>query len=228
MANIKGLVALKISPLELNSERIAKNGVKTYRLFASSEKSWQMREPINLNPMFIQPPKSREELQSLDLAYILEGEFPSYFDGKPVPQREESEKDSTKTNQGKSEQDKSAADLSKIEYEGGFLPKGGNGKIFLMASADMLKDNVLDETGNSPNSTYILNVIDFLNNRRDIAVMRSKEQRFNPLEDTDSGTKTFVKSFNIVALPILVNLFGLLVWFRRHSRKKRIQMMFQK
>ena len=92
----------------------------------------------------------------------------------------------------------------------------------------MLKDNVLDETGNSPNSTYILNVIDFLNNRRDIAVMRSKEQRFNPLEDTSGGTKTFVKSFNIVALPILVNLFGLLIWFRRHSRKKRIQMMFQK
>ena len=228
MANIKGLVALKISPLELDSERIAKNGVKTYRLFASSEKSWQMREPINLNPMFIQPPKSREELQSLNLAYILEGEFPSYFDGKPVPQREESEKDSNKTNQGHSEKDKSAADLSKIEYEGGFLTKGGNGKIFLMASADMLKDNVLDETGNSPNSTYILNVIDFLNNRQDIAVMRSKEQRFNPLEDTGGGTKTFVKSFNIVALPILVNLFGLLVWFRRHSRKKRIQMMFQK
>jgi hypothetical protein len=58
--------------------------------------------------------------------------------------------------------------------------------------------------------------------------MRSKEQRFNPLEDTGAGTKTFVKTFNIVALPILVNLFGLLVWFRRHSRKKHIQMMFQR
>jgi ABC-2 type transport system permease protein len=228
MANIKGLVALKISPLELDSERIAKNGVKTYRLFASSEKSWQMREPINLNPLLIQPPKSREELQSLNLAYILEGEFPSYFDGKPVPQREKSEKDSNKTNEGNREKDKSATDLAKIEYEGGFLTKGRNSKIFLMASADMLKDNILDETGNSPNSTYILNVIDFLNNRQDIAVMRSKEQRFNPLEDTSGGTKTFVKSFNIVALPILVNLFGLLIWFRRHSRKKRIQMMFEK
>ena len=228
MANIKGLVALKISPLELDSERLAKNGVKTYKLFASSEDSWEMREPINLNPMFIQPPKSREERQSLDLAYILEGEFSSYFDGKPVPQREESEKDANKTNQGNSEKDKSKVDLSKIEYERGILSKGGNGKIFLMASADMLKDNILDETGDNPNTTYILNVIDFLNNRQDIAVMRSKEQRFNPLDDTGGGTKTFVKSFNIVALPILVNLFGLLVWFRRHSRKRRIQMMFQK
>jgi hypothetical protein len=56
--------------------------------------------------------------------------------------------------------------------------------------------------------------------------MRGKEQRFNPLEDTQAATKTFVKAFNIAGLPILVVLFGLGVWFRRHSRKKHIQMMF--
>lgn len=225
MTNIKGLVAIKISPLELDSERVAENGLKAHKLFTSSEKSWEMREPINLNPMFIRPPQSRDEQQSLDLAYILEGRFPSYFDGKPVPEREESEKDLTKTNSGK---EKSEVDLSKIEPEGEFLTKGRNGRIFLMASAEMLKDNILDVRGSNPNTTFILNVVDFLNNRQDIAVMRSKEQRFNPLDDTGAGTKTFIKSFNIVALPILVNLFGLLVWFRRHSRKKSIQMMFQK
>jgi ABC-2 type transport system permease protein len=225
MTNIKGLVAIKISPLELDSARVAENGLKAHKLFTSSEKSWEMREPINLNPMFIRPPQSRDEQQSLDLAYILEGRFPSYFDGKPVPEREESEKDLTKTSSGK---EKSEVDLSKIEPEGEFLTKGRNGRIFLMASAEMLKDNILDARGSNPNTTFILNVVDFLNNRQDIAVMRSKEQRFNPLDDTGAGTKTFIKSFNIVVLPILVNLFGLLVWFRRHSRKKSIQMMFQK
>jgi hypothetical protein len=58
--------------------------------------------------------------------------------------------------------------------------------------------------------------------------MRGKEQRFNPLDDTQAGTKTFVKAFNIAGLPILVVIFGLGVWFRRHSRKKQIQMMFGK
>jgi gliding motility-associatede transport system auxiliary component len=228
MANIKGLVTIKISPLELDAERIAENDIKAHRLFSSSEKSWEMREPINLNPMFIRPPQSKDEQQSLDLAYILEGEFPSYFDGKPVPETEESEKDSKKTSQKIGEKEKSEVDLSRIERKGEFLTKGRYGKIFLMASSEMLKDNILDARGSSPNTTFILNVVDFLNNREDIAVMRNKEQRFNPLDDTEAGTKTFVKSFNIVALPILVNLFGLLVWFRRHSRKKRIQMMFQK
>ena len=73
-----------------------------------------------------------------------------------------------------------------------------------------------------------MNVLDFLNNREGIAVIRSKEQRFNPLYEAKAGTKTFVKSFNIVGLPVLVVLFGLFVWVRRHARKKQIQMMFQK
>ena len=97
-----------------------------------------------------------------------------------------------------------------------------------MASADMLKDNVLDAGGRGSNSMFVLNVFDYLNGREDIAVMRGKEQLFNPLEDTGAGTKTFTKAFNIAGLPILVVVFGLGVWLRRHSRKKNIQRMFVK
>ena len=197
-------------------------------LFSSSEKSWEMSGRINLNPMLIRPPQSADEQQSLPLAYILEGEFPSYFAGKPIPEKEPDKGDSEKEEPDKSEEKNPDVDLSKIEGEGEFLSKGKAGKIFLIASSEMLKDNMLDETGRSPNAMFIMNVLDFMNNREEIAIMRSKEQRFNPLEDTEAGTKTFVKSFNVAGLPVVVVLFGLLVWFRRHSRKKRIQMMFQK
>jgi ABC-type uncharacterized transport system involved in gliding motility auxiliary subunit len=231
MKNIKVLIALKISPLELNTEHIKTNSLTSHRLLASSEKSWQMRGRINLNPMFIKPPPSSEEMQSYPLAYLIEGEFPSYFAGKPLPLKEVEEKTS-ETEEKKSEQESaekpSGIDLSKIERSGQFLPKGKPGKIFLMASADMLKNNVLDAEGQSSNATFIMNVLDYLNGREDIAVMRGKEQRFNPLDDTQAGIKTFVKAFNIAGLPILVVIFGLGVWFRRHSRKKHIQMMFQK
>lgn len=231
MKNIKVLVALKISPLELNTENIKKNSLNSHKLIASSEKSWQMRDRINLNPMFIKPPPSSEEMQSYPLAYLIEGEFPSYFAGKPLPVKEVDEKKSDndeKDSEQKTAEKPSGIDLSKIERSGQFLSKGKPGKIFLMASADMLKNNVLDAEGQSSNATFIMNVIDYLNGREDIAVMRGKEQRFNPLEDTRAGTKTFVKAFNIAGLPILVVIFGLGVWFRRHSRKKHIQMMFQK
>ena len=234
MKNIKILVALKISPLELVAERITQNELKTHRLFASSEKSWQMRGRINLNPMFIKPPESSEDMQSYPLAYLIEGEFPSYFADKPIPVREVADKkesdqgSSDQKDQPKASEKESEIDLSRIERKGQFQPRGKPGKIFVMASADMMKNNVLDATGRGANSTFIMNILDYLNGREGIAVMRGKEQRFNPLEDSRPGVKTFVKAFNIAGLPVLVIIFGLGVWFRRHSRKKQIQMMFGK
>ena len=224
MKNIKGMVTLKISPLELDTERLKANNIEATRLISSSEKSWEMSGRITLNPMFLQPPKSEEEMQSKALAYFLAGEFPSYFADKTIP-----EKKIDKQQEANQISDQaSAIDLSKITAEGQFLAKGSPGKIFLMASSDMLRDNLLDAGGRGPNATYILNVIDYLNGREDIAVMRGKQQRFNPLDDATASTRTFVKTLNIVGLPALVVVFGILVWFRRHARKKNIQMMFQK
>jgi len=248
MQNIKGLVVSKISPLELDTESINENGLRAYKVFASSEKSWEMSEGINFNPIRIWPPRSSDEQKSLPLAYLLEGEFPSYFAGKPMPEKELRDNDSKKTGRkkpadkeakepGDSDSEttgrkvpadkKADVDLSKIESSVQILSRGKPGKIFLIASWEILKDYMLDAKLISSNATFILNMLDYLNNREEIAVMRSKVQLFNPLYDTRAGTKTFVKFFNIAGLPVLVVLFGLLVWFRRHSRKKRIQMMFQ-
>jgi len=247
MKTIKALLTLKISPLELITERIQDNGPKAHKLFASSEKSWEMRGRINLNPLFLQAPPPADEQQSQALAYLLEGEFPSYFEGKPIPIKEAEENQSDKpedqespdektvktqpSKQGNAEQSddtQAEIDVSQIISEGQFKPKSKPAKIFIMASSEMLKDNVLDAGGRGSNATLIMNVVDYLNDREDIAVMRGKEQRFNPLDDTTAATKTFVKTFNIAGLPILVVFFGLGIWFRRHSRKKHIQMMFQK
>jgi len=232
MNGINGLVAVKISPLELDEERISNNKLTALKLFSSSEKSWEMRENITLNPMFLHPPPSADELQSFPLAYIIEGEFPSYFAGKPIPEKISNETDTeTKDNPEsdvESETKKENIDMSQIKGRGGFISKGKPAKIFLMASSEMLKDTVLDPEGNSPNDMFVLNAIDALNHRQNIAIMRSKILRFNPLYDTEAITKTFVKSFNIAGLPVLVVFLGLIIWFGRHSRKKRIQMMFQK
>jgi ABC-2 type transport system permease protein len=227
MKNIKGLVVLKISPLETDGKRVEEMGLKATRLFSSSDRSWEMSGRINLNPMSIRPPSSPDEFKSLPLAYLLEGEFTSYFAGKDIPEKktERPEPEGEKPDEKAAE--KPDVDLSKIEGKGQFLTEGGPGKIFLIASSEVLKDNILDAEGKTPNTMFIMNVIDYLNNREDIAIMRSKEQRFNPLVQTGAGLKTFIKSFNIVGLPLLVVIFGLLVWFRRHSRKKRIQTIFQ-
>ncbi len=231
MRNIKGLVAVKTSPLALVDERLSANNIKSTRLLASSEKSWEMKGRINLNPMFLQPPAEKDEMQSFPIAYLLEGEFSSYFEGKPIPEKEQTAAETDATGageqpEGEGEKDQPGVD-SRIEGSQAFIAKGKPGKILLVSSTEMIKDNVLDSNGRSPNDMLVMNLVDYLNNREGMAVMRSKEQRFNPLDDVGAGLRTFVKSFNIVGLPLVVVVFGLIVMFRRHARKRRIQAMFQ-
>jgi ABC-type uncharacterized transport system involved in gliding motility auxiliary subunit len=243
MRPIKGLVTLKMSPVTLDENRISEQNIEAYKLFSSSKESWEMQDRIHLNPMLLNPPPSDKEMQSYPLAYLLKGEFTSFFSGKPMPEKPVEEPETKETDPDKQDktdkkdeadapaektETKADVDLSKIEQKGSFIDKSRPSAIFIMASSEMLKDNLFDPDGKNPNTMFILNTLDALNKRQDIAVMRSKEQRFNPLVETSTFAKTFIKTFNIAGLPALVVLFGLFVWMRRHSRRKRIQMMFQK
>ena len=223
MKNIKGFITLKISPLELDEKRIEENNIRADLLFSSSDKAWEMRDNINFNPMFLKPPATDDEKGSLPLAYVLEGAFPSYFTGKPIPEKPAGEtqgEEEDKTSEG--------TDLSQIKPGGEFIATSRGAKIFLMASSEMLKDNLLDPEGASPNAMFVMNILDVLNDRQDIAQMRSKVLSFNPLDDASAGTKTFIKAFNVIGLPVIVIIFGLLMWLKRHMRRKHIELMFQR
>jgi ABC-2 type transport system permease protein len=226
--DIKGLIALKISPLELDQKRIEEQKITAHMLFASSDKSWDMRDRIMLDPMFLQPPASDTEMSSQPLAYMLEGSFSSYFKGKPMPEKP-AEKDAqdAKKDQKTPEANASKADLSQITEKGAFRDQSPPAKIFVTGSSAFLTDQLLDEEGQSGNAMFVLNVIDALNGHESLAAMRSKAQSFNPLKETEPAARTVIKAINIVGLPILVVLLGLIVWMRRHARSKRIQLMFQ-
>ena len=228
MQNIKELIALKISPIEVDEEKILKNSLLADRLFSSSNESWEMSKNINLNPLFIQPPEPDEKLQSYSLAYLIEGRFPSYFADKPIPVKEIDEKKEKKTELITENHKADDGNKTKIEHDREFLGKGRGGKIFIIASSEIIKDNLIDSQGINPNATLVMNIIDHLNNRDEIAIMRSKDQSFNPLNDTASGSKALIKIFNIAGVPALVILFGLIVWMKRISRKKNIEIMFKK
>jgi ABC-type uncharacterized transport system involved in gliding motility auxiliary subunit len=220
MENIKRLVVLKVSPLEVDKEKITKNNLVLKPLFFSSEKSWEMTGRIDLTPQTIRPPADPGQKQGKPLAYLLEGEFTSYFANKAIPVSDD-EKKGTDNNNDKVKQ-------PAVRAEKSILAKGKPGKIFLIGTSYMLKNNLLDERGKSANAVFLLNLLDYLNNREDIAVMRSKNQLFNPLKDTGAFVKLFVKILNIAGLPALVILLGMITWLRRMAWKKRIRAMFDK
>lgn len=217
MDNIKGLIAMQISPLELLQENIDADKVTATKLLSSSDESWLMEGMINLNPMFITPPKQKDEMKSYDLAYILSGTFTSYFKGKTIPQKEMGEKDIT------DEKTK----IKGIAAEHTSLETSKPAQIFVLPCSSMLGDNMLDPEGRSTNSTFILNIIDHLNGEDKIAMLRSKQQTLNPIDQTTPFGRGIIKTFNIIALPILVILFGLGVLIKRTSRKKKIANRFK-
>lgn len=221
MKSIKGLVTFKASPVYFDSTKKNLNQVKAYQLFSSSKSSWTMNNTIKLNPMYIHPPKKKEDKSSRPLAYYLQGKFPSYFADKSIPEKEQA-------SQKKEDQKKEDHQEIKqaVQAPGQKLSQGQPAQLLVVGTSQMVYDTLLNPQVQSPNSLFVLNALDQLNNRSAMAQLRSKVQEFNPLRETSPQTKTFIKAFNIVGLPVLVILFGLLVWFSRNQRKKKIQQMF--
>ena len=232
LENIKGLVTLKVSPLEVNLEKEALGDLTATQLIATTDQAWLMQEPIDLNPMLMVPPPENEPRQSYPLAYLIEGSFPSYFEGKKIPLKiveEESEESPGEEKIEDKPEPQAAPSQPAVTHDSqsSFIAKGMVAKIFVMGSAEMITDGIIDDSGRSPNDMFVMNTIDALNDREPIATMRSKQQLFNPLVESSQGTKTAIKAINIIGLPVLVALFGVGVWARRHARKKKIAALFQ-
>ncbi|MEW6088066.1 MAG: Gldg family protein [bacterium] len=228
LKNIKGLVMFKSSPVELDEEKIKKYGLKAEKLFSSSEKSWDISDDINLNPMFIQPPKGENKYKQMVMACILEGYFPSYFADKPIPEKEAEEGGDDKKDKKNDKNKAKGIDMSSIQAGEATIKKGKPGKIFVIGTSEILLDNILDKKGMGPNAHFIMNIIDYLNNKEAYAVMRSKAQRFNPLKEIKPDSKVLIKGANIAGLPVLIIIAGLMVFLRRRSRQRVIQQIFGK
>jgi len=227
LENIKGLIMLKASPVTIDETRIRDEGLKAVKLFSSSDRSWEMEGRVDYNPMHMNPPGDKDAFKSMPLAYIVEGPFQSYFADKPVPEKKEGKDEQAEAeDEAASGQKQKGVDMSAVVSEGATIRKGKPGRIFIIGTSEILRDNVIDEDGKTPNAQFVMNVIDTLNGKEDIAVMRSKTQVFNPLREVSPAVKTTVKTVNIAGLPVLVIIAGVLVWFIRSARKRTIQRIF--
>ncbi|MBN1906617.1 MAG: Gldg family protein [Deltaproteobacteria bacterium] len=233
--DIRGLLVQKSSPVVLDEKLISEKGLTIHKLFSSSEKSWEMKETINLNPMMISPPSPDTPLKSIPLAYTIEGAFTSYFADKPVPEavmKDEKEgEDDTPEDEGAAKtkaEEKPAIDAGMVKSEEKKIEKGRPGKLFIAGTSYLLDNSVISPDGGNVNSIFIMNLIDYLNGREETAVMRSKTGSLNPLARITPWAKSGIKFFNIIGLPVIVALFGLFIWGLRHRRKLAIQDAFKR
>ena len=220
---IQGLLTINASPVEI-SEELPEGRTATV-LLSSSNESWLMddAQQINLyNPMMIMPPSSFEETGNYPLAAVLEGSFTSYFADKGVPERpvaEDEEASSEDTGEFQIEMDR-------LSREENMEESTDSGKLFVFGTSMALADNLIDKNGTSTNSIMMLNILDEMNGNGDYALMRKKGLTYNPLKETEPGVKTFIKTFNMAVIPVLVIVSGLLVWTGLIRRKKKIAAKF--
>ena len=238
ISNIKGLVMIKAAPLTVDVEKLAAAGIKAEKLFSSSDQSWLMEGNIDFNPAMMQPPANSDQFAGYDLAYLLEGSFTSYFSGRPLPEKLQESKISDEISGSLEEEDiiaeggQESETLTSLVEEGGLessgvrLEKGKPGRIIVVGSADILGNNIVDEGGTTPNAQLLMNMVDYLNDRQELAVLRSKTQRFNPLIDISPESRSLIKGANLVGLPLLVIFAGLLAWLKRGARRRKLRQMF--
>jgi len=185
----------------------------------------------------LQQPPSDEEQQAYPLAYLLQGRFQSYFAASDLPQPPVADKQKKPAQpkqaaagdqQGASEAKKATQqEKVSLSHSRNFRKQGQNARLLVVGSGQMLQDSLLDAQARSPNATFVLNAVDALNQRPEIAQLRSKNQRFQPLPATSAWVRQMVKAVNVVGVPVLVLAGGLVVWGRRQGRKRRIQQQFR-
>lgn len=226
MDGISGLITLNNSPVKINED--LPEGRTASILFSSSEDSWIVDDPqqINLyNPTMIFPPTNPEEKGSRPLAAVVEGSFTSYFADKGVPPQPEAEDQSPENGENEPSEEY-LIEMDRISREENMVKATDSGKLYVFGSSMAISDNLVDQNGTSTNSIMIMNIIDDMNGNGDFSLMRKKGLNYSPLNETEPAAKTFVKTFNMAFIPILVILAGLLVWFRWHRRQKKIASMF--
>ncbi|MCQ2598375.1 MAG: Gldg family protein [Treponema sp.] len=192
------------------SEAKENKDLKTTVLVRSSSESWIEDNQIMLNPQFIAPPKNAE-FKSYDLAVMLEGKFKSAFDA-PVMK--------TVYDEEGNEVDTSNDEMTAASYASeSKLP----GKVFVVGSSQITTAQLLDANSTSPIAMFLVNVLDYVNGREELCIMRTKGLSLNTLEIKSQALAQALKYFCIYGIVVLVVIAGLVALRVRAKHRNAIR-----
>ena len=183
------------------------SGEKVSVLASSSEKSWAMKDNIMLNPQMITPPEDKKSEHSLDIAVLVEGNFESAFDSKPVT--DSSDEENKTTEFGESHLSHSVS----------------GGKVMVIATSYITCPDAAQQFFQNT-LMFLENAVDYMNGASDLCTMRTKGLSVNTLKTTTGGFVNFVKYFNEIGLALLVAVAGLIVLLVRKNRREKIRLFY--
>jgi ABC-type uncharacterized transport system involved in gliding motility auxiliary subunit len=185
------------SPLELQPPE----SVEGVPLFTSTDEAWSMRDSFFTNPdvAYLFERDASETKGKKVMAAALSGIFPSWFAGAPKPRREGSEEE-----------------LPDMPAE------ARPSRIIVIGDTDMASSLMSAALGQR-NLNFLLQAIDWLGNDDDIIGIRSRDAQLGRLDRiTDSqkkaGVMRFAQILNVIIIPLLVILLGIVAAWRRKTR----------
>ena len=203
-------------------EAEANKDAKVTVLAKSSPKSWLMKDSITTYPAFISVPEDKSSQHSENLAVLVEGKFKSAFDAKPASEKDAKKNEDTLTEQNhisSSLQNSRIIVLSSSRITGSFLYTLSN---FMNKNVSLLDQN---EFG--PMSSYfVLNMFDYLSGYEDLCEMRTKNNIRQTFSVSSSVTPVIFQYFNVIGLPVIVVILGLLKLAGISSRKRAIRLKY--
>ena len=193
---LEKLILPFVSTLTLSQSTDAR---KVDWLVRSSQYSWkQLSGRYTINPMQIENPAQTDVTGPYNLAAVVTGSFDSFFSAK--------------------------AD-SPEPYMGGkeVIKKSSDTRIFVMANGALPQDRFMDPG----NMQFIENLVDWLVQDESLISIRSRGFRPEPLDpEMSAGHKALIKYGNIVGVPALFLLLGVVLTQLRAARKRRLAATF--
>lgn len=187
-----------VSSLELKPTVIEQNKLNATVIARSSEYAWLQKQFFMLSPQFMEPPKNPADYQQVDLAVAITGTFPSAFTKDTVPE-------------GKS----------------GLIEQAQPARLFVAGSSDFLTNDFIDPRRGSQLVDVTQNIVDWTAQDAALIEIRSKGLSSAAIGDISDLARQSIKYFNLIGLPILVILAGLVMWRRFENRRFKIVSWYQ-
>jgi ABC-type uncharacterized transport system involved in gliding motility auxiliary subunit len=185
------------------------SGVKATILAHSSKKSWLVSGSIDLNPQQNWQPTSPSAMKPSTLAAYLTGSFKSYFAGKSVPPvNQNAPKDSLSTIALQPD----AADANRT-----IIQSNANGHLVVVANSDF----VSAQNSAPGNILMVINLVDWLSQDDNLIAIRARAVNDRTIEadllKKGSSMPGIVRGINIVTMPLLVIIAGIVIFLRRRE-----------
>ena len=184
-------------------------GLKVTKLLSSSDRSGiaegffvlNLEQFQNLNQNAIDTLFDKADIP---VGAIYEGNFTSYFEGKPIPHD---------TVPG-SRQDT-------LE----FMPRtSAETKMIAIGDAEFINEQNRPPT---ENFIFFANMVDYLMDDVGMSDIRNKISSEAPIEEVTDETKNFIKYFSLIFPPAVVMLIGLYIWNKRSTRRRNLKTDFK-